>query len=693
MLIAGNASAAAPAEGAASAPEAAAFTSKTGIFDVEAMMALGRIGGATAGPDGKVLYSVARVDVAANKTTSRLYTIDIDGSAPAAPLGDLTGCADAVWMADGQHIAYIHADDNGTPQLWVMNNDGTGARCISSLEKGVNGFLFSPDGKQVVLIGNVKYARKASDIYADLPKATGRVIDDLMYKHWNEWVDEIPHPFVADFDGQGALTNVRDIMIGEPFESPMKPFGGIESFAWTPDSKGLIYVSRKKTGVEYAISTNSDLYLYNLADNSTRNLTEGMMGYDTCPVFSPDGKYLTWLSMELDGYEADKNRLFMMDWATGAKTDLTAEWDYTVEQFAWRPDGKAIYLSCYHNGVQPIFSLDVKTHRVSEVLRELADFHSLAPLDNKTLLCMRHSMTAPDEVFVVSIDKKGQGKARQLTEVNNAILAQIEMPTVKEEWVPTTDGKKMLTWIVYPPRFDATKQYPSILYCQGGPQSAVSQFWSYRWNFALMSSNGYIMVAPNRRGVPGFGTEWEEQISKDYPGQNMQDYLAAADWAKANVRGLDPDRMGCTGASYGGFSTYWLAGNHDKRFKAFFAHAGIFNTVQQYLETEEMWFANWDMGGAYWEKDNAAAQRTFAASPHLFVDNWDTPIMVSHGEYDFRILASQGMAAFNAAKLRGIPAEMVIFPDECHWIQKPQNAVLWHRLFKRWFDRWLKDEK
>lgn len=666
------------------------FKSATGIFDTDALMACGRLGSLNVSPDGKkMLFSVSYTDVAKNKSNAELYVADVDKPLQAKQITHTAKSeSDAIFIDNGARVAFIYGDDNGVPQLWIMDADGNNRKCISALEKGVNGFLFSPDMTKVMLIGNVKYAQTAGDIYPDLPDATGRVIDDLMYKHWAEWVTEIPHPFVADFDGN-ALTNVTDIMIGEPFEAPMKPFGGIESFAWTPDSKGLVYVSRKKTGKEYAISTNSDLYLYSLADNTTRNLTEGMMGYDTNPAFSPDGKYLTWLSMERDGYEADKNRLFVMDMATGVKTDLTANWDYTIEDFKWRPDGKAIYFSAYKDGVEPIFSMDVKTRKVSTVVEGLYDWHTLIPVGNDALITMRHSMLRPDEVFMVKNTKKG-AKVTALTDINGELFAQLAPPTVEKHMVPTTDGKQMLTWIVYPPHFDANKKYPAILYCQGGPQSAVSQFWSYRWNFDLMASNGYIMIAPNRRGVPGFGTEWEEQISKDYPGQNMQDYLTAVDYAKEKITAIDPAKIGCTGASYGGFSTYWLAGNHNHRFAAFFAHAGIFNTVSQYLETEEMWFANWDMGGAFWEKDNAVAQRTYANSPHMFVDKWDTPIFVSHGEYDFRILASQGMAAFNAAKLRGIPAEMVIFPDECHWILKPQNAVLWHRLFKRWFDKWLK---
>ena len=339
-----------------------------------------------------------------------------------------------------------------------------------------------------------------------------------------------------------------------------------------------------------------------------------------------------------------------------------------------------------------MFSIDVNSHAISQLTDVRADFTSLAPAGKGRLVTMNHSMLRPNELQLITLRGKKAPELKPLTDVNGYIFAQVEMPTVEKRLVPTTDGKQMTTWVVYPPRFDATKKYPAILYCQGGPQQAVSQFWSYRWNLALMGANGYIVIAPNRRGLPGFGTEWNEQISKDYPGQNMKDYLSAVDDLKKEPY-VDADHIGATGASYGGFSVYWLAGNHEGRFAALLAHAGIFNMEAQYLETEEMWFANWDMGGAYWEKDNAAAQRTFANSPHRFVERWTAPIMISHGEYDYRILASQGMAAFNAAKLRGIPAEMVIYPDENHWILKPQNAVMWQRLFFRWFDRWLKDKK
>ncbi len=670
------------------------FKSATGIFDIDALESLGRVSEPRVSPDGKrVLFGVSYESVPQNKSNRDLYVMNIDGTGVTRITKTAQSENSAVWIDNGTRIAFVYAEKGSSPQLWVMNADGTERHAATNIEGGIEGFLFSPDQSKVVLISTVKYNRTAADIYPDLPKATGRVIDDLMYKHWDTWVTEIPHPFIGSFDGQ-TVTDLKDIMEGEPYEAPMRPFGGVESFAWSPDSKILVYTSRKKTGMEYALSTNSDLYAYNLTTGTTTNLTEGMMGYDTNPAFSPDGRYMAWLSMERDGYEADKNRLFIRDNATGQKTDLTSDWDYTIEEFVWNPNGKNIWFIAYHQGVAPIFNMEVATHKVTTVAEGLYDYTTLAPVDNKTIVTMRHSMLRPNEIYRIGPKtKKGVKEDVALTDINGDIFAQLTMPTIEAKKVPTTDGKEMLTWVIYPPKFDASQKYPAILYCQGGPQSAVSQFWSYRWNFALMASNGYIMIAPNRRGVPGFGTEWEEQISKDYPGQNMRDYLSAVDYMKANEQAIDPARIGATGASYGGFSVYWLAGNHDKRFAALLAHAGIFNTEAQYLETEEMWFANWDMGGAFWDKDNAVAQRTFATSPHRFVDRWDTPIMISHGEKDYRILASQGMAAFNAAKMRGIPAEMVIFPDENHWILKPQNAVMWQRLFFRWFDRWLKPAK
>lgn len=660
------------------------FKSETGVFSIEALQALGRVSDPQVSPDkSKILYGISYESVEENRSNRDLYVMNIDGSDNHRITKTGKSEQNAVWIDGGNKIAFIYAED-GKPQVWTMNADGSERKMVSNIENGVNGFLLSPDEKKIAIISNVKYGETASDIFSDLPKASGRVMTDLMYKHWDEWVTEIPHPFIGDFDGS-QVTNVVDIMEGEPYEAPMKPFGGVESLAWSPDGKNLIYVSRKKTGMEYAKSTNSDLFQYNLEDKSTNNLTEGMMGYDTNPIYSPDGKYVAWLSMERDGYESDKNRIFVLDTETGEKNDLTSDWDYTVNSIAWNPNGKSLYFIAHHQGVTPIFSIGLdKT--INTVADGVCDFGAVIPVEENKVIALKHSMLAPDEIFAI-VD----GTESKLTTVNDEIFAQLTMPTVEKRLIPTTDGKEMTTWVIYPPHFDKNKKYPAILYCQGGPQQAVSQFWSYRWNFALMASNDYIIIAPNRRGLPGFGTEWNEQISGDYGGQNMKDYLAAVDYMKQEPF-IDGEHIGATGASYGGFSVYWLAGNHDNRFAALFAHAGIFNTEAQYLETEEMWFADWDLGGAFWDKENATAQRSYANSPHKFVDKWTAPIMVSHGEYDFRILASQGMQAFNAAKLRSIPCEMVIYPDENHWILKPQNAVMWQRLFFRWFDRWLKPQ-
>lgn len=654
-------------------------------YSIDVLEALGRVSGPAVSPDGKkVLYNVSYESVEQNKSNNDLYVKNIDGTDSVRLTKTAKSEGGAAWIENGEKIAFLYADEAGVPQLWVMNADGSGRKCVSSLENGVEGFKFSPDSKKVVLVSSVKYSREAKDVYSDLPEATGRIIDDLMYKHWDQWTKDIPHPFVADFTGN-KVENVEDIMASEPYECPMRPFGGVEAFAWSPDSKSLVYSSRKKTGLEYAVSTNSDLYLYSLEDKSTRNLTEGMMGYDTNPAFSPDGTKLAWLSMEHDGYESDKNRIFIMDMATGEKTDLTSDWDYTASEIAWNTDGKTIYFIAAYQGVTPIFSVDVASKEVKTVAAGVCDYVSLCPADANTLVSMYHSFTAPNEVCVIK-----DGKVSKITAVNDALLASVDMPDVVKRQIPTTDGKMMTTWVLYPPKFDPSKKYPAILYCQGGPQQAVSQFWSYRWNLALMASQGYIVIAPNRRGLPGFGTEWNAQISKDYPGQNMKDYLSAVDDMKKEAY-VDAEHIGAVGASYGGYSVYWLAGNHEGRFACLIAHAGIFNIETQYLETEEMWFANWDMGGAYWDKDNKAAQNTFAnGSPHRFVDKWTAPILITHGEYDFRILASQGEMAFNAARLRGVPAEMLIFPDENHWILKPQNAILWQRVFFRWLDKWLK---
>lgn len=660
------------------------FKAESGMMSPEALYSFGRVGSYVVSPDkSKILYQVTYVGIEENKTNSELFVMNIDGSDKKQLTVTAANESNPQWIENGKRIAFL-SNETGTAQIWTINPDGSGMKRISDIEGGIDGFIFSPNGARLLFHKNVKVNKTTVDNYPDLPKNTGRVVDDLMYKHWDSWIDEVSHTFIADVSGN-KITNIKDLLEGEPYEAPVLPFGGIEQLAWHPDGNKVVYTSKRKTGKEYAESTNTDIFMYDIASGETKNMSEGMMGYDMNPQFSDDGKYLAWQSMERDGYEADKNRLFVLDLLTGDKKYITENYDNNVDNFTWNSDNKTIYFASSVKGTVQLYSANIESNEINAITQGKHDYTSVA-LGKGNLIAGRQSLSKPTEIYSVNIES---GEATELTFENKHLLDQITMGEVEERWIKTTDGKEMLTWVVYPPNFDATKQYPALLYCQGGPQDMVSQFWSYRWNPQTMAANGYIVVMPNRRGLPGFGQEWNEQISGDYGGQNMKDYLSAID-ALAKEPFVDENRLGCTGASYGGFSVFWLAGNHNKRFKAFLAHAGIFNLEAQYLETEEMFFANWDMGGAYWDKANRTAQRTFENSPHRFVDRWDTPIMISHGELDYRILASQGMMAFNAAKLRGIPARLLIFPDENHWIMQPQNGILFQREFFRWFDEWLK---
>ena len=652
----------------------------------EALWAMGRIGGLAVSPDGKkIAYTVAYYSVPENKSNREVFVMNADGSDNRQITRTPYQENEVTWIKGGTKLAFL-SNDNGSSQLYEMNPDGSGRKQLTNYDGDIEGYSISPDGKKLLFISQVKTKESTADKHPDLPKATCIIITDLMYKHWDEWVTTAPHPFVADFDGNG-ISNIVDILEGEPYESPMKPWGGIEQLAWNATSDKVAYTCRKKTGLEYAISTNSDIYVYDLNTKKTDNITEENKGYDTNPQYSPDGKYIAWQSMERDGYEADLNRLFIMNLETGEKRFVSKAFESNVDAFIWGNDAKTIYFTGVWHGETQIYSLDLTNDSVKAITSGMYDYEGVALFGDK-LIAKRHSMSMGDEIYAVALD----GSATQLTQENKQIYDQLEMGKVEGRWMKTTDGKDMLTWVIYPPQFDPNKKYPTLLFCEGGPQSPVSQFWSYRWNFQIMAANDYIIVAPNRRGLPGFGVEWNEQISGDYGGQCMKDYFTAID-EMAKESYVDKDRLGCVGASFGGFSVYWLAGHHDKRFKAFIAHDGIFNMEMQYLETEEKWFANWDMGGAYWEKQNPVAQRTFANSPHLFVDKWDTPILCIHGEKDFRILANQAMAAFDAAVMRGVPAELLIYPDENHWVLKPQNGVLWQRTFFEWLDKWLKSNK
>lgn len=654
------------------------------IMTPEVLWSFGRLGGVEVSPDGKkILYGVSYYSVPENKGNRELYVMNADGSAQTQVTKTPYGEYNAIWKPDGSKIAYMCAK-SGSMQMWEMNADGTTPVQISDIEGGITAFKYSPDMSKILFSKEVKLDKNVQDKYPDLDKANATIATDLMYRHWDEWVKTYSHIFVADYNGT-ALSNVQDIMKDEKWNSPLKPFGGIEQANWSPDSKNIVYTSRKKRGKECAYSTNSDIFIYNIENKTTTNLSEGMMGYDVAAVYSPDGKKIAWESMKRDGYEADKNRLFIYDFDTKEKKDYSLNFDQNASGLTWSADGKTIYFTSDYHARFQIYKLDLQSSEIKAITKGVHNYASVAELGDK-LVGVKCSMSMPNEIFAID---KNTGEETQLSFENKEILDQLKLGKVEERWIKTTDNKDMLVWVIYPPNFDPNKKYPTLLYCQGGPQSSVSQFFSYRWNFQMMAANDYIIVAPNRRGLPSFGQAWNEQISGDYGGQNMLDYFSAID-AVAKEPYVDNDKLGAVGASYGGFSIFWLAGHHNKRFKAFIAHDGIFNFEAMYLETEELWFVDWDLGGPYWDKTNKTAQRSYANSPHKFVDKWDTPIMVVHGQKDYRIVASQGMSAFNAAIIRGIPAKLLYFPEENHWVLKAQNGILWQREFFGWLDKWLK---
>lgn len=685
---------------------------KDGKLTPEVLWAMGRIGSYDVTPDGKTaVYNVSYYSVEENKSHTVIYTINTDGSNEQLLTNVPTSESAPKYINNGEQITYLAPDKDGVSQIWMMNADGSGRKQLSFLKNDVEDYAFSPDMTHVLIIQSVPYDGSINQQYEDLPKATGMVIDEVMFRHWDEYVTSVPHPFVAEFNGSKVSDELTDLIEGEPYECPMKPFGGIEQLAWSPDSKQIAYTCRKKTGLDYATSTDSDIFLYTLESRQTKNLCkpEGYvapatdytkslqgqevnnqgdadlnLGYDINPQFSPDGKYIAWQSMKHDGYESDRNRLCLYNLETGEKTYLTEEFDSNVDAFCWDNDSKTLYFAGVWHGETNLHCTNI-AGEYRNLTTGQHDYTGVAICGDK-LLCPRQSMKEATELYLVDIKT---GDATQVTDENKYFRENVAWGNVIPHWSKTTDDKDLLSWIILPPNFDETKKYPTLLFCEGGPQSPVSQFWSYRWNMMIMAANGYVVVAPNRRGLPGFGSKWNEEISTNYTGQCMKDYLSAIDDAVATLPYVDGDRLGCVGASFGGFSVYWLAGNHEGRFKCFIAHDGIFNLDQQYLETEEAWFTNWDLGGAFWNHD-ITIERTFTNSPHRFAYRWDTPILCIHGDRDYRIVSSQAIAAFNAARYRGIPAELLLFPDENHWVLKPQNGVLWQRTYFRWLDRWLK---
>jgi dipeptidyl aminopeptidase/acylaminoacyl peptidase len=655
---------------------------KAGKLTPELLWKFGRVSDAQLSVDGKlVAYTVTRYDYHTNKKNTDLYTVNADNK-EVKRITDLVGDEfNPRWIPGKNRIGFL-SGKSGSVQLWEINADGSDLKQISNIPGDINSFEYCPTGNGVFYTQNVKLDSSANDIYPDLPLANVKMADDLMYRHWNKWHDyTYSHIFVAKY-ANSEITESKDIMKDEKYDSPLAPDYDAAEIAWSPDGKTIAYTCKKLKGRDYAISTNSDIYLYNLSSGNTRNISEGMPGYDRCPAFSPDGKQLLWLSMETAGYESDKNRLMLYNMASGLKTDLTKDYDQNVSNVCWNADGSKIYCISGIHATFQVCSIDPVSREVKTLTQGWHDYTSLR-LAGNSMVGEKMSMSMATEIFKID---PTSGKETQLTFTNKNIYDAVKMGRVEQKWVKTTDNKQMLVWLILPPDFDASKKYPAILFCQGGPQSAVSQFFSYRWNFQLMAANGYVIIAPNRRGLPTFGKEWNDQIAGDYGGQNMKDYLSAVDAVKTEPY-IDANRLGAAGASYGGFSVYWLAGHHQKRFKAFLAHCGMFNLESQYAETEEVFFTNHDLGGAYWQNPKP---KSYNYSPHLFVKDWDTPIMMISGENDFRIPYTETLQAFNCAQLRGIPSKLLIFPDESHFVLKPQNSILWQREFFKWFDKWLK---
>jgi dipeptidyl aminopeptidase/acylaminoacyl peptidase len=646
----------------------------------ELLWSIGRVSDPQVSPDQKsVLFGVKWYDIAENQGNRELYLMNIDGSGQRQITRTILSENSAKWRPDGKKIGFVYDG-----QFWEMDPDGSSRQKLTDLKLGVTGFLYAPQMDRILFTSPVAIPKVLPELYEGLDKTTGRIIDDLMYRHWDSWVDTYSHVLVADYTNQG-IANITDIMAGEPWESPMAPFGGLEQMNWSPDGKIIAYTSRKKKGKDYALSTNSDIYLYDVDTRQTVNLTEGMMGYDTNPAFSPDGGRIAWLSMERDGYEADENRLFVYDFKTQTKTFLTSGLDQDVSTFIWSTDSGAIYFISDHQATDQIYRIDLPRGAVTKLTDGLYSYTGLSTAGNR-LITTRYSMAKPEEIYWID---PATGQDRDISRINQPLMDQLAMGQIQQRWVKTTDNKNMLTWVVLPPHFNASQKYPTLLYCVGGPEATINQNWSYRWNLQTMAAKGYVVVAPNRRGVPGFGREWKEAVLGDWGGQPMKDLLSAIDDVRKEPW-VDNSRLAAVGPSFGGFSVFWLAGNHDKRFKAFIAHDGIFNMEMMYLETEEMWFANSEYSGPFWNSSDPAVQHSYAGSPHRFVQNWDTPILVIHGEKDYRVPPSQGTSAFNAAILRDIPAQLLYLPDQGHWVLTPQDSLLWHRAFFNWLDRWLK---
>ena len=659
-----------------------------GIFTPEVMWKMGRIGEQALSPNGQTLvYTVTWYNLSENKSTTSLYSVPITGGDPVR-LTDFAGRESTLqWSRDGSKIYFLSNRSNGN-QLWSMNADGSGMKKLSDIEGGLDGYEIAPSGDRIWYVqSGIQIGKTTKDIYPDAPQASAMIYDDIMERHWDHWTDgSYSHIFVALFDGEN-VTSPKDILEGQPYDAPLSPYFDTAEIAWSNDGRKLAYTCKKLSGAAYAMSTDSDIYIYDTENGNTVNITQGMPGYDKYPRFSPDGTLVAFASQERPVNEADLIRLFVHNLATGEKTWVSEGFDYGVENISWEGNGTIWFTAAIESSSQ-ICKADLASKTIT-VLTFGDQYYSGYTMAGENLVGSRTHIHRAAELY--KIDKQ-TGLSTQLTFVNKEIYDHIKLPEAEKRWIKTTDGKDMLVWVIVPPDFDPTQKYPALLYCSGGPQSVIGQNWSYRWNFELMAAQGYVVVAPNRRGAVSFGQEWTDQISGDYSGQNMRDYLSAID-ALSKEPWVNKNQLGCVGASYGGYSAFYLAGNHNKRFKAFISHCGMFNLESFFGSTEETFFPFNDFGGSYWDKDNATAQRSYAHSPHKFVQNWDTPILIFSGLNDFRIPYTESLQAFHAARLQGIPARLVTFPDEAHQVFKPQNNIVWNREFFGWLDKYVKNAR
>lgn len=640
----------------------------------EIMWTLKKIGVSVVSPEqSSLIYKVSQTDLKTEKSKSDNYFLNI-GNGQASKM-DLGKKSLIQWDKNG-----LYAQEGD--KIYLSKDGGKTWSEFYTIGEADN-IVISPDGQKVAFSKQVQvetvYGREK---YKDTPNSTAQIYTDLNHRHW-DYFNEGKYNHVFVVNKSESVDKAKDLLEGKAWDSPQRPFGGAEDFVWSPDSSKLLYVTKALSGKEYAKSTNTDIFAYDLKSGTTKNLTEGMMGYDVAPKFSPDGSFLSWQSMARDGYEADKNDIVIMNWKTGAKTNLTKNWDESLTgDVFWTQDSKKIYFTTAFRGTKQLFSLDPKTSKISQITKGNFDVNEIVAQNKNLLLVTRTDMNRNADLFSVNLK---DGQMTQVSDVNKETYAKLKPANTELKMVKTTDGKEMGVWFVYPPNFDPNKKYPTLLYCQGGPQSALTQYFSTRWNPGLMAANGYIVVAPNRRGMPGWGTKWNEQISKDWGGQVMQDYLAAADYAKT-LKYVDGDRMGAVGASYGGYSVFMLAGIHQNRFKTFIAHDGLFDMNSWALTTEELWFANWDLGSPF-EQPKPKAYTEF--NPITYIDNWNKPIMIIQGGLDFRVPYEQGQEAFQAAQLKGLKSKFLYFPNENHWVLHPHNGLVWQREFFEWLKETL----